>query len=38
MQIDAAMSAVGGQFYLHYGLEYHDYRQADVTTKIKIPQ
>lgn len=37
MQIDAAMSIVSGQFYVHYGLEYHDYRQADVSTKIKIP-
>lgn len=38
LQVDAAMSFVGGQFYLHYGLEYHDYRQADVSSKIKIPQ
>src|SRR5438270_344104 len=37
VQIDAAISVVSGQFYLHYGLEYHDYRQADVTSKIKIP-
>lgn len=37
MQINAALSFVGGQFYLHYGLEYHDYRQADVSSKIKIP-
>jgi hypothetical protein len=35
--IDAAMSVVSGQFYVHYGSEYHDYRQADVSTKIKIP-
>jgi hypothetical protein len=33
----AAMSLVSGQFEVHYGLEYHDYRQADVATKIKIP-
>jgi hypothetical protein len=38
LKIDAALSFVSGQFYLHYGLEYRDYRQADVTTKIKIPQ
>ena len=38
LNIDAALSVVGGQFYVHYGLEYHDYRQADVSTKIKIPQ
>lgn len=37
LQVDASMSIVSGQFYLHYGLDYHDYRQADVTTKIKIP-
>lgn len=37
LQLDAAMSIVAGQFYLHYGLEYHDYRRADVSTKIKIP-
>ncbi len=37
LQINAAMSIVSGQFYVHYGLEYHDYRQADVSTKIKIP-
>ncbi len=38
LQVDAAMSFVSGQFYLHYGLDYHDYRQADVSSKIKIPQ
>ena len=37
LQLDAAMSFVSGQFYLHYGLDYHDYRQADVSSKIKIP-
>ena len=37
MQIDATMSVVSGQFYVHYGLDYRDYRQADVSTKIKIP-
>jgi hypothetical protein len=37
LEIVAVMSVVSGQFDLHYGLEYHDYRQADVTTKIKIP-
>jgi hypothetical protein len=37
LQIDAAMSIVSGQYYVHYGVEYHDYRQADVTSKIKIP-
>ena len=37
LQLDAALSFVSGQFYFHYGLDYHDYRQADVSTKIKIP-
>lgn len=37
LQLDAAMSIVAGQFYLHYGLEYHDYRRADISTKIKVP-
>ena len=37
LEVDAALSIVSGQFSVHYGLEYHDYRQADVTTKIKIP-
>lgn len=37
VQIDAGMSLVTGRVELHYGIEYHDYRQADVTTKVKIP-
>ena len=37
LDVDATLSVVSGQFSVHYGLEYHDYRQADVTTKIKIP-
>ena len=37
LEVDATLSIVSGQFSVHYGLEYLDYRQADVTTKIKIP-
>ena len=27
-----------GDYSLKYQLEYHDYKQADVTTKVKIPE
>ena len=37
LDVDATLSIASGQFAVHYGVEYHDYRQADVTTKIKIP-
>jgi hypothetical protein len=37
VDIDATMSVVSGQFQVHYGLDYLNYRQADVSTKIKIP-
>jgi hypothetical protein len=37
LQVDAAMSIVAGQFYVHYGLDYQNYRRADVATKVKIP-
>jgi len=37
INIDAGMSVVSGRIDVHYGIEYHDYRQADVTTKVKIP-
>ena len=33
-----AMTLAVGQFDLHYGLEYHDYRQPDVTTKVGIKE
>jgi len=35
--IDAAMSLVSGQLYLHYGTEYHDYRKADVKSNLTVP-
>jgi hypothetical protein len=33
-----AMTLAIGQFDLHYGLDYHDYRQPDVTTKVGIKE
>jgi hypothetical protein len=33
-----AMTLAVGQFDLHYGLDYHDYRQPDVTTKVGIKE
>jgi hypothetical protein len=34
----AALTLAVGQFDLKYLLEYHDYRRADVTTKVTIPK
>ena len=31
-------SLAAGQFDVHYGLDYHDYRRADVTTKVTVPK
>jgi len=31
-----AMTLAVGRFDVHYGLEYHDYKKADVTTKVTI--
>jgi hypothetical protein len=31
-----AVTLAVGQFDLHYGLDYHDYRRADVSTKVTI--
>src|SRR5262249_33883554 len=36
LDVAFAMTLAVGQFDVHYGLEYHDYRQADVTTKVTI--
>ena len=36
LQIDLAMTAAFGQFDLRYGLDYHDYRVPNVTSKIGI--
>jgi hypothetical protein len=33
-----AMTLAVGQYDLHYGLDYHDYRQPDVTTKVGIKE
>jgi hypothetical protein len=32
----AAVTLAVGQFDVHYGLDYHDYRRADVSTKVTI--
>jgi hypothetical protein len=36
LEFTLAMTLAVGQFDLRYGLNYHDYRQPDVTTKVKI--
>src|SRR3954469_7377831 len=36
MQIDLAMTLAIGQLDLRYGLDYHDYRQPSVTSKVGI--
>jgi hypothetical protein len=38
LNVNAALTLALGQFDVHYGLEYHDYRRADVTTKVAIPK
>jgi hypothetical protein len=38
LDFQAAMSLAIGQFDARYGVEYHDYRRADVTTKVTIPK
>jgi hypothetical protein len=38
LEFQAAMTLAVGQFDVHYGLEYHDYRRADVTTKVTVPR
>jgi hypothetical protein len=37
LEMDVAMTLAAGPIDLHYTLDYHDYRQADVTSKIGIP-
>ena len=37
LQMDIGMLLAIGTVNLHYTLDYHDYRRADVTTKIGIP-
>ncbi|HEY7292273.1 MAG TPA: hypothetical protein VH583_20720 [Vicinamibacterales bacterium] len=38
LDFQGAMTMAAGQFDLRYGVEYHDYRRADVTTKVTIPK
>lgn len=38
LDFQAALSLAVGQFELRYGLEYRDYRRADVTSKVTIPK
>jgi hypothetical protein len=36
LDVALAMTLAVGQFDVHYGLEYHDYRQANVSSKVTI--
>jgi hypothetical protein len=38
LEFQIGMSLAVGQFDLRYGLDYHDYRRADVTTKVTVPK
>jgi hypothetical protein len=38
LDFQAALSAAVGQFDMTFRLEYHDYRQPDVTSKITVPK
>jgi hypothetical protein len=38
LEFQAAMTLAVGRFDLHYGLDYQDYRKADVTTKVTVPK
>jgi hypothetical protein len=38
LEFMAAMTLAVGQFDLHYGLDYQDYRKADVTSKVTVPK
>jgi hypothetical protein len=37
LDIGASLTLAVGQFDLHYGLEYHEYRRAEVGSKIIVP-
>ena len=37
LEMDIGMTLAAGPVDLHYSLDYHDYRRADVTSKIGIP-
>ena len=38
MELTLAMTLAVGQFDMHYVLDYHDYRQPDVTSKVGLPK
>jgi len=38
LDFQGALTLAVGQFDLRYGIEYHDYRRADVSTKVTIPK
>jgi len=38
LDFQGALTLAVGQFDLRYGIEYHDYRRADVNTKVTIPK
>ena len=38
VDVAVAMTIAVGQFNLDYGLQYHDYRRADVSSNIRIPE
>jgi hypothetical protein len=38
VDVAVALTIAVGQFDIHYGLQYHDYRRADVATKVHIPE
>jgi len=38
VDMTVVMTLAVGQFDLHYALDYHDYRQPDVTTKVGIKE
>jgi hypothetical protein len=37
LQVEAAVTMAVGQLEVRYSLDYHDYRRADVTSKVGIP-
>lgn len=37
LEMELALSLAAGPFELRYGLDYHDYRRADVSSTIRIP-
>jgi hypothetical protein len=38
LDFQAALTVAVGQFDVSYAIQYHDYRRADVTTKVTIPK